>query len=403
MIQKSNLLFKNINQVLLFNKKINHIHFYKFLFALCLLFSFETFSKDFQGKKYKSLFIAKKQSPPFQVSVLAENLGVPWGMVFLNKDELLWTEREGKIKKIHIPTGKITSITGGPQVYAGGQGGLLDVALHPKFKKNKWIYFTYSIEKKGKRSTALARGELRNNQILFLKTLFQAQPFSRANLHFGSRLVFDKKGFLFMTVGDRGQKKSAQNLNMHLGKLLRLDKRGEAVSSNPFVNQKNAQPEIWSLGHRNAQGLFIHPETQELWLHEHGPRGGDEVNLIEKGKNYGWPVITYGKTYLGGFQIGEGTHKVGLEQPIKYFVPSIAPSGLLIYSGKKFSKWKGDFFSGALALSHLNRLKIKNKKVIEEQRMLSSLYFRFRHIIEGPQGFIYVSVDQGMILKIAPL
>ena len=353
-------------------------------------------------KALKVLLTENKSSVPFKVEIIVEGLGVPWGMLFLNKEELLWTEREGYIKKIHISTGKITQISGGPDVYAKGQGGLLDVILHPGFKKNKWIYFTYSIKKKHKQSTALARGVLQGNKIIGLKTLFIAKPLHSSKIHFGSRLAFDNKGFLFMTVGERGQKKEAQNLDVHLGKLLRLNDEGEAVLDNPFTKTKGAKPEIWSFGHRNPQGLFIHPETKEIWLQEHGPKGGDEINLIKKGSNYGWPVITYGRAYTG-FKIGEGTHKEGMEQPIKYFAPSIAPGSLLIYSGKKFPKWKGDFFSGALALTHLNKLKFLNKKVLDEQRLLSSLGFRFRHVIEGPQGFIYTSVDQGMILRISPL
>lgn len=353
-------------------------------------------------KNLKVLWTENKGPVPFKVEIIAEGLGVPWGMLFLNKESLLWTERKGSIKKMHVPTGKISLITGGPTVYAKGQGGLLDVILHPDFKKNRWIYLTYSIEIKGRQSTALARGMLKGNKITKLKTLFTAKPFHFSRIHFGSRLIFDDNGFLFMTVGDRGKKEEAQNLGSHFGKLLRLNDKGKTVLDNPFRKIKGAKPEIWSFGHRNPQGLFFHPETKKLWLQEHGPKGGDEINLIKKGGNYGWPVITYGKSYMG-FKIGEGTHKKGMEQPIKDWTPSIAPCSLLIYSGKKFPKWKGDFFSGALALTHLNKLKILNKKIVDEQRLLSSLGLRFRHVIEGPQGFIYASVDQGMILKISPL
>ena len=352
--------------------------------------------------KFQTLWKDEKQTPPFKVEVLAEGLGIPWGMRFINKEELLWTEKKGAIKKIHIRTGQISSLSGGPSVYTKGQGGLLDVILHPDFAKNRKIYFTYSIQKKEGQSTALARGFLQENKITDLKTLFVAQPFRYGRIHFGSRLAFDEKGFLFMTVGDRGNKKSAQSLKTHLGKLLRLTEEGKAAKDNPFTKVQGAKPEIWSFGHRNPQGLFFHPETKELWLQEHGPRGGDEINLIKRGANYGWPVITYGRAY-SGLKIGEGTHKKGLEQPIKYWTPSIAPCGLLIYSGKVFSQWKGDFFSGSLVLTHLNKLKISDQKVISEKRLLSPLGFRFRHVIEGPDGFIYVSVDQGMILKIAPL
>lgn len=361
-----------------------------------------TSKKTITQRTLKTLWTENKGPQPFKVEVIAEGLGIPWGMLFLDKENLLLTEREGFIKRIHTPTGNIVQITGAPTVYAKGQGGLLDVALHPEFKKTGWIYLTYSIEKEGKQSTALARGIFKGDKIIGLKVLFTAKPFQSSSIHFGSRMLFNDEGFLFMTIGDRGKKNEAQNLNSHLGKLLRLDDKGKAVSDNPFIKTKFAKPEIWSFGHRNPQGLFIHPETKQLWLQEHGPKGGDEINFIKKGGNYGWPVITYGKSYIG-FKIGEGTYKKGMEQPVKYFTPSIAPCGLLIYSGKKFSKWKGNFFSGALVLTHLNKLKIHNKTFIDEKRLLSSLGLRFRNVIEGPEGFIYTAVDQGMILRISPL
>ncbi|MCY4321632.1 MAG: PQQ-dependent sugar dehydrogenase [Bdellovibrionaceae bacterium] len=354
-------------------------------------------------KKLELLFENKKTKPHFKVEVLAENLGIPWGMDFLNERELIWTEKQGLVKKLDILTGQISLIkVDFKNLYDRGQGGLLDLALHPQFTKNKKIYFTYSFAKERKQTTALAVGELKENEITNLKIIFLAQDFYNSGIHFGSRLAFDKKNSLFMTVGDRGQKELAQDLSSHLGKLLRLDENGKAFPDNPFIKNEQAKPEIYSWGHRNPQGLFIHPETHQIYLQEHGPKGGDEINLIKKGKNYGWPVITYGKSYIG-FKIGEGTHKKGMEQPIKYWTPSIAPSTLLIYSGKKFKKWKGDFFSGALALSHLNRLKFRNKTVIKEERLLSSLNFRLRDVIEDPKGFIWISVDEGMILKLSPL
>ncbi|MDE0118491.1 MAG: PQQ-dependent sugar dehydrogenase [Bdellovibrionales bacterium] len=419
-------------------------------------------------KKYSST------SEPFLVEVLAENLGIVWGMVFINEKELLFTERKGHIKKLNIQTGKITAISGAPTVYAKGQGGLLDIALHPHFSKNKKIYISYSKPIGEKQTTAIASGLLKKNkldrtsvefvnskiqsplkknlqtpQTMFsplafaragsresnkisitqLKDIFVATPFISSRRHFGSRLVFDKKGFLYVTVGDRVERHLAQKLDNHLGKVLRLTDKGKAPKDNPFVFEnsrfknsaakrkvpkrdgkiipngyiKDALPEIWSFGHRNPQGLFIHPKTGQLWEQEHGPRGGDEINLIKKGKNYGWPVITYGREYWGP-KIGEGMRKKGMEQPIKYYTPSIAPSGLLIYSGRKFKKWKYHFFSGALVLRHLNRIKVsKKQKVKEEERLLSDLNFRVRHVIEGPKGFIYISVDKGQILRLRPL
>ena len=400
-----------------------------------------------------SAFASSKQKI-FQVEEIAKDLGIVWGMVFINKEELLFTEREGRIKILHIPSGKVSRVSGVPAVYAKGQGGLLDIALHPWFSKNRTIYFSYAKAKGSKQTTAVAKAILKGRNMVQKKDIFIAQPFLSASRHFGSRLVFaprssslkpkgrkptervshclidcpsilsskraalgnspssrvhkklknSNKISLYVTVGDRTKRHYAQKLNNHLGKILRITDEGQAPKDNPFVLVKGALPEIWSYGHRNPQGLFIHPETGQLWGQEHGPRGGDEINLIKKGKNYGWPVITYGREYWGP-AIGEGFKKQGMEQPVKYYTPSIAPSGLLIYSGKKFKQWKHDFFSGALVLRHLNRLKISpSSRPIagREERLLLDLNYRVRHVIEGPKGFIYVAVDRGKILKLTP-
>jgi len=339
---------------------------------------------------------------PFLVEQLADNLGVVWGMVFINDKEILFTEREGNIKKLNIHTGKVSIISGTPEVYARGQGGLLDIALHPLFLKNKRVYLSYAKKQKKKQTTAIATAVLKGEKLSRLKDIFIARPSISSSRHFGSRVVFDKKGFLYVTIGDRAKRHFAQKKDNHLGKILRLTDKGKVAKGNPFFSEKGALPEIWSLGHRNPQGLFIHPKTGKLWAQEHGPRGGDEINLIKKGKNYGWPVITHGREYWGP-KIGEGFIKKGLEQPIKYYTPSIAPSGLLIYSGKIFKNWEYSFFSGALVLTHLNRLEIKKQKVINEERLLKDLNFRVRHVIEGKDGFIYISVDRGKILRLRPM
>ena len=273
-------------------------------------------SKKSQPKPFKILLEKTTAPQPFKVELVTQNQGIPWGMVFLNPQELLWTKRQGSIKKMHLLTQRITVISGGPKAYQVGQGGLLDVVLHPDFKTNGWIYFSYSVKQKRKYSIALARGKLKANKIISLKTLFTAKPFYSSGIHFGSRLAFDKNNFLFMTVGDRGRKKEAQNLNSYFGKLLRFNDKGQVPPDNPFVKNKKAKPEIWSYGHRNPQGLFIHPESQKIYLQEHGPKGGDEINLIKKGGNYGWPIITYGRAY-SGLKMGEGTHKKGMIQPHK--------------------------------------------------------------------------------------
>ena len=339
--------------------------------------------------------------PAFKTEEAARDLGIVWGMAFLNEREILLTERSGKFKKLNLKTKQAREIPGAPKVFAKGQGGLLDVTLHPNFSKNKKVYFCYSKSKGRKRTTVLAEGILKGDRMLEVRDLFSAKPAVSTAHHFGCRLVFDGKGFLFMTVGDRGKRHSAQSLKSHLGKILRLTDEGAPAKGNPFTGRTDALAEIWSFGHRNPQGLFIHPETGALWGQEHGPRGGDEINLIQKGKNYGWPVITFGREYWGP-PIGEGAAKKGMEQPVKHWTPSIAPSGLLIYSGKRFKNWKGDFFSGALALTHLNRLKIRNGKVKEEERLLSRRGFRVRNVVEGPDGLIYVSIDRGRILRLVP-
>ena len=424
----------------------------------------------------------------FSVEVLAENQGIIWSMVFIDPDNILFAEKKGQFKILNIRSKKIHIVAGSPQVYDRGQGGLMDIALHPEFIKNKKIYFTYSKEIGNKQTTALAQGILsslpqnsnsqssnfqnqdsqnsnsqspnsRNQdsqnsnsqspnshnqdsqnpssqssnshnqapqnsnkktyKISQAVDIFLAQPALSSGLHFGSRLAFDNQGFLFMTMGDRGERHKAQELNTHLGKVLKLTQAGKPAPGNPFytakpltakllntnnssfkADAKQALPEIWSFGHRNPQGIYIHPMTGRLWEQEHGPKGGDEINLIKKGANYGWPIITYGREYWGP-RIGEGFVKKGLEQPVKYYTPSIAPSSLLIYSGKKFKEWKGDFFSGALVLKHLNRLKISQNNIVkEEERLLSSLDLRVRDVIEDQEGFIYVSSDEGKILRL---
>ena len=362
---------------------------------LCIIFCVV---RDSFSKSYKILSQYPSQTEPFLVEVLAENLGVIWGMVFISNHELLFTERKGAIKKLNIRSGNITPITGVPAVYHQGQGGLLDIEIHPQFQKNQQIYLSYSKTKDGKQTTAVALGIFKNNQITFLRDIFVAVPFVDTSRHFGSRLAFDSTGLLYVTIGDRVNRKKAQKLDNHFGKTLRLNDQGKYVKDNPFVGVSDALPEIWSFGHRNAQGLFFHPQNQELWLHEHGPRGGDEINRIQKGKNYGWPVITYGREYWGP-KIGKGTSRKGMEQPVKYYIPSIAPSGLMIYAGEKFKTWKYHLFSGALVLRHLNKVRVVGDQVSQEERLLSDLSFRIREVVEGPQGLIYLGVDQGKILR----
>ena len=351
-------------------------------------------------KKAPQQFSSSSQQ--FELEELAKDLDIVWGMVFISSDEMLFTELDGDFKKLNLKTRTVEPIKGSIEVYNRGQGGLLDISLHPDFSKNKRVYFSYSKREGSGQTTGISYGILQGNELTQIKEIFSAQPVMSSSIHFGSRLVFDKQGFLFMAMGDRHNRHLAQSLETHMGKILRMTDEGQAPPTNPFVKEKDALPEIWTRGHRNPQGLYIHPETGGLWANEHGPRGGDEINLIEEGKNYGWPVITYGREYWGP-KIGEGTKQAGLEQPVKYYVPSIAPCGLLIYSGKQIPEWKGDFFSGALVLRHLNRIKIVDNKVVEEERLISDLRFRVRNVIEGPKGYIYISVDEGSIFRIKPV
>ena len=339
----------------------------------------------------------------FQINKIAEGLGVPWGMVFICPDQILFTERNGKIGILAPASGKIIRISGGPKVMRTGQGGLLDVAVPPDYTSGDWIYFTYSKEQKGKGVTALARARRKGNRLVALENLLVTRSASSTGRHFGSRIAFDSAGHLFFSVGDRGVRPNAQNLSTHAGSILRLYLNGNVPEDNPLVHQTGALPEIWSYGHRNPQGMFYDRNQQRLWSIEHGPRGGDEINLILPGLNYGWPIISYGKEYWNPFPVGEGTEKEGMEQPVKFYVPSIAPGSLIAYSGKAFPEWKGNLFAGALKLTHLNRVEIDNTgKAIAEERLLVGLKERIRAIVESPEGWLYLSTDSGKFLRIRP-
>ena len=355
----------------------------------------------------KVILQAKSKGMRYKVEIISERLGVTWGMVFLNPDKIFFTERAGKIGILVPSSGEIIYLQGGPKVRASGQGGLLDVAVRPDYKADDWIYFTYSKPIKGKgqvrSATTLARAILKGNQLVKLEDVLVTKSLSNSDYHFGSRITFDEKGNLFFSIGDRGHRPNSQDLNTHSGSILRLKLDGSIPDDNPFVNQNDALPEIWSYGHRNPQGLFYDMQKKLLWSIEHGPRGGDEINLINPGLNYGWPVISYGKEYYSPAQVGESTHKEGMEQPVKYYIPSIAPGSLIVYSGKAFPNWKGNLFSGALAKRHLNRVEIDMEgKAVNEERLLEKLWERIRAIVESPEGWIYLSTDTGKILRIKP-
>jgi glucose/arabinose dehydrogenase len=287
-------------------------------------------------------------------------------------------------------------------VHAVGQGGLLDIQLHPEYSKNGLIYLSYAKPGTDGGGTTIARAKLQGNTLTDLQELFSAQPFSGSGLHFGSRIAFDGNGYMFFSCGERGTKENAQNLGNHLGKILRLHDDGRIPKDNPFVNKTGAKPEIWSYGHRNPQGLVYDKESKTLWAHEHGPKGGDELNRIEKGKNYGWPLITYGINY-DGKPISDKTEQTGLEQPVTYWVPSIAPCGMAIVKGNKFPAWKNNLLIGALAHQHVARVELKDEKYVKQEKLLDKVA-RVRAVAESPDGFIYVATEgPGLLLKIKPL
>jgi glucose/arabinose dehydrogenase len=339
----------------------------------------------------------------FKVDTIATGLRNPWGMVWLPDGRMLFTERSGEIRV--IKDGKLSEdrIEGVPAVFARGQGGLLDIKLHPDFANNQLIYIAYSSPNPDGpgANTAILRAKLEGNVLVNQEKLFQALPYSTAGQHFGSRIVFDDKGYMFFSVGERGQMANSQNLENHSGKVHRLHDDGRVPSDNPFVNTPGAVPSIWSYGHRNPQGMIRDAATGKIWAHEHGPRGGDELNLVEKGKNYGWPVISYGINYDGSI-LTELTHKQGMEQPVFQWTPSIAPCGMAQYTGDKFPEWKGNLFVGALAFRYVARVQLNGDKYIGEEKLLEGIG-RVRAVEQGPDGYIYVATEgPGMIVRLIP-
>ncbi len=340
----------------------------------------------------------------FRIKTLAGGLEHPWSMAFLPDGKLLITERPGRIRILEDGRLLDRPVGGVPEIRPNGQGGLLDVAAHPDFERNRLIYFTYSGFGEGGWSTELARARLDELANLEgVEVLFRAEPRSSGGRHFGSRIVFDGSGHVYFGMGDRGERNRAQDLSDHAGSIYRLMDDGRVPSDNPLVNRPNARPEIYAYGIRNPQGLIVHPETGELWEHEHGPMGGDELNVIRAGRNYGWPTITFGRAYTG-FSIGEGTSMEGMEQPLYYWVPSIAPSGMSYYSGNRFSDWRGNLFIGSLKFALLVRLELEGETVVSEERLLQGELGRIRDVRQGPDGLIYLLTDapDGVLARLEP-
>ncbi|GGB90962.1 dehydrogenase [Marinobacterium zhoushanense] len=339
----------------------------------------------------------------FRVEALVQGGGVPWGMTFLNRHRLLFTRREGGAAILDIDSETLTELTGTPRVMSGGQGGFLDVAVPPGYTEGGWLYFTWVKNRAGQGVTVLSRARLQDTRLTDWQELLETKSATDTGRHFGSRIAFDNGGHVYFTVGDRGHRPNGQDLQTHAGSVLRLKLDGTVPSDNPFVGRAGAQPEIWSYGHRNSQGLAWDAEHGRLWEIEHGPRGGDEINLILSGANYGWPVLSYGKEYWGPFDVGEGTERAGMEPPVKVYIPSIAPGSLLYYSGDAFPAWRGNLIAGALKLTHLNRVELNEKgEAVAEERLLGSLGERIRALIQGPEGWLYFSTDSGRILRLRP-
>jgi len=349
--------------------------------------------------------IIKTKEHDIRITKIVTGLEHPWSLAFLPDGRMLVTERPGRLRMIKDDRLVAEPVAGLPPIEAHGQGGLLDVALHPNFVENQLIYFSYAGPGEGGISTEVARGKLVDNHLEDVQVIFRQQPKSKTGRHFGSRLVFDRERYLYITLGDRGERERAQRPDDHAGSVIRLHDDGRTPADNPFVGKEGWKPEKFTLGNRNIQGAALHPRTGELWAHEHGPQGGDEINVIRAGVNYGWPVITYGVNYVIGTPIGEGTKKPGMAQPLYYWVPSIAPSGMTFYSGDRFPRWRGDLFVGALKNRMLVRLSLDGEQVVGEERFLNDVIGRIRDVRTGPDGFIYLLTDEndGALVRLEPV
>ncbi|WP_407481241.1 PQQ-dependent sugar dehydrogenase [Elizabethkingia meningoseptica] len=347
-----------------------------------------------------------KTTTALNVEEIANGLSKLWGIVVLNDGRLLITEKTGTLRIIDKTNKLSQPITGLPEVNSNGQGGLLDIVADPDFAQNRMLYWVFSERKDGKNATVVAKGKLANDEktVENAQVIYRAEPSYDGTLHYGGRIIFDKDGNLFVSTGERSDlvtRPQAQQLNSALGKVLKITKDGKPAPGNPFAGRNDARPEIYSYGHRNIQGLALHPETGDLWEGEFGPRGGDEINIIKPGKNYGWPTITYGIEY-DGKTIGDGiTQKEGMEQPVYYWDPVISPSGMIFYSGDVIPEWKNNLLIACLSGQHIDRLDIKNNKVAGEERLLGDKNERFRDLAQGLNGEIYAVTDSGKVFRIS--
>ncbi|PAJ74592.1 hypothetical protein CJF42_09740 [Pseudoalteromonas sp. NBT06-2] len=371
-------------------KQIDFIKNYFKVFILCFITSV-TVHAESSKISAQSQFITQ--------SVLVD-YGIPWGMVWLPNGDMLITMRSGELKILKKGTDKAINISGLPKIAAGGQGGLLDIILHPEYENKSWVYFSFSKEdNKKNRNIAIMRAKLKGNALIEQNIIYEAQAYNSGGRHFGGRLAFDNKDFLYFSIGDRGKRDiNPQNIQRDAGKIYRLHDDGRIPDSNPFINDKLAKQAIFSLGHRNPQGMAKHPITGEIWTHEHGPKGGDEVNLIIKGKNYGWPLVSYGVNYSGS-QFTKLTKKQGMEQPLWHWTPSIAPSGMVFVTSDKYPSLKGSLLVGSLKFGHITQLMLEGNSVTG-QKIIKDELSRVRNIQQGPDGYLYIGIDGQGIFKL---
>jgi glucose/arabinose dehydrogenase len=375
-----------------------------FIFALLssfIVFSCEAVTKDSEVPSAEAPIDTNPANFEFTAEKLYEGFKNPWGMVWLSDGRMLVTEKSGEI--LIFKNDKFTGekISGVPKVADAGQGGLLDIQLHPDYKSNGWIYITYSKPVEGGATTAVSRFKLQGNQVVELKDIFLAKPYISANFHFGSRVIFDKDKFMYVSVGERGTMDKVQELNNDHGKIHRLYDDGRIPTDNPFSGQKDASPSIWTYGHRNPQGMVYDAANNRIWAVEHGPKGGDELNLIEKGKNYGWPKASYGINYDGSV-LTENKELPGVENPVRYWVPSIGPCGMALVTSDRYPAWKGNLLIGALAFRHIARVQLSGTKYETEEKLLQDMG-RFRYIGQSPEGFIYaITEGPGLLVKLTP-
>ncbi|WP_310559910.1 PQQ-dependent sugar dehydrogenase [Flavobacterium sp.] len=371
----------------------------KFALVYILFLSIVFLSCDAQVKSND--VPVKDEVKNYTIETVVSDIEIPWGMVWLPDGSMLVTEKSGVL--YHVKNGTKTEVKNVPKVYNRGQGGLLDIALHPDYAKNGWIYITYAAEEgEGDGgNTKLIRAKLQDEGLTQIESLYKASPNSTKGQHFGSRIVFDNEGYLYFSVGERGDRiKNPQDITRDCGKIYRLNDDGSIPKDNPFVGQVGAKEAIYTYGNRNPQGMAKNPETGEIWAHEHGPQGGDEINIVKKGANYGWSIVTYGIDY-DGTTISTENKKPGIEDPIFYWLPSIAPSGMAFVTSDRYPDWKGHLVVGSLKFQYLELLKLKGDEIIERQKIATDIG-RVRNVAQGPDGFIYIAVEGKGILKIIP-